>query len=148
MSEASLKIGDRSPQEVGRRTSRRARRNLLPPFEKARDGVGIATPSRRGAWPGLDPGRSTLGSSPRAGSPPFRGRCPEQAARHAPPARQGRAMKDFWLSCGHHLLDRDEGGGLVVTDEFLKIYLARPELAPPPQACVVERTLHAALLGD
>src|SRR6266446_1797576 len=57
-------------------------------------------------------------------------------------------MKDFWLSCGHHLLDRDQGGGLVVTDEFLKAYLARPELAPPPQSCVVERTLHAALLGD
>jgi hypothetical protein len=40
--------------------------------------------------------------------------------------------KDFWLSCGHHLLDRDAGGGLVATDEFLKVYLARPELAPPP----------------
>src|SRR5215831_11744108 len=58
------------------------------------------------------------------------------------------AMKDFWLSCGHHLLDRDVGGGLVVTDEFLKAYLARPELAPPPEACVVEKTLHAALLAD
>jgi hypothetical protein len=57
-------------------------------------------------------------------------------------------MKDFWLSCGHHLLDRDDGGGLLVTDEFLKAYLARPELAPPPEACVVERTLHAALLAD
>jgi hypothetical protein len=57
-------------------------------------------------------------------------------------------MNDFWLSCGHHLLDRDEGGGLVVTDEFLKAYLARPELAPPPEACVIERTLHAALLTD
>src|SRR3954465_4224221 len=57
-------------------------------------------------------------------------------------------MKDFWLSCGHHLLDRDTGGGLVVTDEFLKAYLARPELAPPPEACVVERTLHAALLSE
>ena len=56
--------------------------------------------------------------------------------------------KDFWLSCGHHLLDRDEGGGLIVTDEFLKIYLARPELRPPPEACVVERTLHAALFAD
>lgn len=60
----------------------------------------------------------------------------------------GAAPKDFWLSCGHHLLDRDEGGGLVVTDEFLKAYLARPELAPPPDACVVEKTLHAALLSD
>jgi hypothetical protein len=57
-------------------------------------------------------------------------------------------MKDFWLSCGHHLLDRDAGGGLVATDEFLKAYLARPELAPPPEACAVERTLHAALLAD
>jgi hypothetical protein len=57
-------------------------------------------------------------------------------------------MKDFWLSCGHHLLDRDSGGGLVVSDEFLKAYLARPELSPPPEACVVERTLHAALLSD
>jgi hypothetical protein len=57
-------------------------------------------------------------------------------------------MKDFWISCGHHLLDRDDGGGLVVTDEFLKAYLARPELSPPSEACTVERTLHAALLGD
>lgn len=57
-------------------------------------------------------------------------------------------MNDFWISCGHHLLDRDEGGGLLVTDEFLKVYLARPELIPPPEACAVERTLHSALLAD
>jgi uncharacterized protein DUF6352 len=57
-------------------------------------------------------------------------------------------MRDFWLSCGHHLLDRDDGGGLVVTDEFLKAYLARPELAPPLDACIAERTLHAALLTN
>jgi hypothetical protein len=57
-------------------------------------------------------------------------------------------VSDFWLSCGHHLLDRDDGGGLVLTDEFLKAYFARPELAPPPEACTVERTLHAALLAD
>lgn len=57
-------------------------------------------------------------------------------------------MKDFWLSCGHHLLDRDAGGGLVITDEFLKVYLARPELAPPPEACMVEKTLHAALMAE
>lgn len=57
-------------------------------------------------------------------------------------------MKDFWISSGHHLLDRDQSGGLRVTDEFLKLYLARPELLPPPEACAVERTLHAALLAD
>jgi len=57
-------------------------------------------------------------------------------------------MKDFWLSSGHHLLDRSEGGGLDLTDDFLKVYLARPELTPPPEACDVERRLHAALLAD
>src|SRR5438477_6188760 len=57
-------------------------------------------------------------------------------------------MRDFWLSCGHHLTDRDVHGQLLVTDEFLKAYLARPELAPPSDACVVERRLHAALIAD
>jgi hypothetical protein len=56
--------------------------------------------------------------------------------------------RDFWLSCGHHLLDRDAGGGLVLTDDFLKAYLARPELAPPPDACAAERALHASLLAE
>jgi hypothetical protein len=57
-------------------------------------------------------------------------------------------MTDFWISSGHHLLDRGEGGGLRITDEFLKLYLARPEVLPPAEACAVERTLHAALLAD
>jgi hypothetical protein len=57
-------------------------------------------------------------------------------------------MKDFWISSGHHLLDRGSDGGLHVTDEFLKLYLARPDLIPPAEACAVERTLHAALLAD
>jgi Family of unknown function (DUF6352) len=57
-------------------------------------------------------------------------------------------MKDFWISCGHHLLDRNAGGGLVVTDEFLKAYFARPELMPPDDACAVERRLHRELLAD
>ncbi|MDB5609477.1 MAG: hypothetical protein JWP25_6377 [Bradyrhizobium sp.] len=58
------------------------------------------------------------------------------------------AARDFWLACGHHLLDRDVAGNLLVTDEFLKAYLARPELVPPPEACVAERQLHGALLSD
>jgi hypothetical protein len=57
-------------------------------------------------------------------------------------------MKDFWISCGHHFLDRDAGGGLVVTDEFLKAYFVRPELVPPPEACAAERALHIALIAD
>ena len=58
------------------------------------------------------------------------------------------ASRDFWLSCGHHLLDRDAAGKLLVTDEFLKAYLARPELVPPPGACAAECGLHGSLLGD
>jgi hypothetical protein len=56
--------------------------------------------------------------------------------------------RDFWLSCGHHLLDRGQDGGLVLTDEFLKAYLARPEMVPPEDACAAERALHQALLAD
>ena len=55
---------------------------------------------------------------------------------------------DFWVASGHHLLDRSDGGGLVVTDAFLKAFLARPELMPPDEACPVERGLHAGLLAD
>jgi len=57
-------------------------------------------------------------------------------------------MKDFWISCGHHLLDRNASGGLVVADEFLKAYFARPELMPPEDACAIERRLHRELLAD
>jgi Family of unknown function (DUF6352) len=55
-------------------------------------------------------------------------------------------MNDFWIACGHHLLDRRESGGLCVTDGFLKAYFARPELIPPDQACPAERRLHRELL--
>lgn len=57
-------------------------------------------------------------------------------------------MNDFWITCGHHLLDRDESGGLRVTDEFLKAYFARPELMPPEDSCPVERRLHRELFAD
>jgi len=57
-------------------------------------------------------------------------------------------MNDFWLASGHHLLDRDANGNLTLTDEFLKAYLARPELAPPPDACAAEKALYGALLED
>ena len=57
-------------------------------------------------------------------------------------------MKDFWISCGHHLLDRNASGGLVVTVEFLKAYFARPELMPPEDACAIERRLHRELLAE
>lgn len=57
-------------------------------------------------------------------------------------------MNDFWISSGYHLLDRNESGGLQVTDEFLKVYLARPELVPPLEACEAERELYATLSSN
>ena len=57
-------------------------------------------------------------------------------------------MRDFWIACGHHLLDRDASGGLCVTDEFLKAYFSRPELVPPEGACQVERRLHREMLAS
>jgi hypothetical protein len=57
-------------------------------------------------------------------------------------------MREFWVSSGHHLTRRTEGGGLLVTDELLLAYLARPELVPPDEACGRERALHAGLLAD
>src|SRR5215213_4939025 len=57
-------------------------------------------------------------------------------------------MREFWVSSGHHLTGRTEGGGLAITDELLLAYLARPELMPPDEACEAERDLHAALLKE
>ena len=56
-------------------------------------------------------------------------------------------MREFWVSSGHHLTRRAEGGGLVATDELILGYLARPELMPPADACPAERRLHAALMA-
>lgn len=55
------------------------------------------------------------------------------------------AMKEFWVASGHQLCRRDASGRLVMTDELLLAWLARPELAPPPEACDAERALHGKL---
>jgi hypothetical protein len=56
--------------------------------------------------------------------------------------------KEFWVSSGHHMTRRTDGGGLAVTDEMILAYLARPELVPPEEACAAERELHALLLAE
>lgn len=57
-------------------------------------------------------------------------------------------MHDFWRSSGFHLLARTEDGRLAVTDDFLRAYLRRPELAPVEESCAAEIALHEALLED
>lgn len=55
-------------------------------------------------------------------------------------------MRDFWRASGYALLDRDEAGKLVVTDDFLRAYLRRPEVVPVAESCAAERALHGELL--
>jgi Family of unknown function (DUF6352) len=56
-------------------------------------------------------------------------------------------MPEFWTSCGYRLLNADSDGRLVVTDEFLKSFLLRPELAPVPESCAAELALHERLMA-
>lgn len=55
-------------------------------------------------------------------------------------------MRDFWPGCGYNLLARDPAGQLIVTDDFLRCLLDRPELAPVEQSCADELALHRLLL--
>ncbi len=55
---------------------------------------------------------------------------------------------DFWHNSGYHLLSRDTNGHLLVTDDFLRAYFNRPEVAPVEESCDKERALHAALLSS
>ena len=57
-------------------------------------------------------------------------------------------MREFWVASGHHLTQRRADGWLAVTPELLLAWVARPELAPPDDACDAERALHAQLLAD
>ena len=56
--------------------------------------------------------------------------------------------RQFWISSGHHLLDHDENGYLLPTTDFWRVYLARPEIVPPSDACLVERALYDRLRRD
>jgi len=56
-------------------------------------------------------------------------------------------MPGFWQSCGYDLLRKGADGRLLVTDDYLRLYYARPELAPLPESCDAERALHAALMA-
>ena len=57
-------------------------------------------------------------------------------------------MTDFWRSCGYNLLKRGADGRLVVTDDYLRAYYTRPELAPVAESCADERALHSALMQN
>jgi hypothetical protein len=56
-------------------------------------------------------------------------------------------MREFWVASGHHLTRLDAQGRMMVTDELLLAWLARPEVLPPDDACAAERALHAKLVA-
>lgn len=59
-----------------------------------------------------------------------------------------QAMRPFWIRSGLALLDVDDEGRLRITDELLRAYVQRPELAPIEESCAAECALHASLLDE
>ena len=57
-------------------------------------------------------------------------------------------MPDYWPSSGYRLLTVGADGRLTLTDDFLRVFLARPELAPVRESCAGELALHDALLAN
>ena len=57
-------------------------------------------------------------------------------------------MQNFWQSAGFNTLEKNDHGWLRVTPDYLRLILARPELAPIPESRSHERALHARLLDD
>jgi hypothetical protein len=57
-------------------------------------------------------------------------------------------VPDFWRSSGYRLLGRRADGRLAITDDFLRTYLLRPELAPVAASGPRELALHDALLAS
>jgi hypothetical protein len=57
-------------------------------------------------------------------------------------------MPDFWPGCGYRFLRITTDNRLAVTDDFLRMYLLRPELAPIAESCDDELQLHESLLAE
>ena len=57
-------------------------------------------------------------------------------------------MTQFWPQSAYKALLPSPDGQLLVTDDFLRTYLLRPELSLVPESCAVEQALHASLLTN
>ena len=55
-------------------------------------------------------------------------------------------MKNYWANSAYKSLNISPDHQLLVTDDFLRTYLQRPELKPVPESCAAERALHQRLL--
>jgi len=58
-------------------------------------------------------------------------------------------MPDFWTRSGFALVTRDENGRHLVTDDLLRAFWMRPEVAPDEDdSCDAERALHTLIMED
>ena len=57
-------------------------------------------------------------------------------------------MPDFWPGCGYRHLSISDDRRLIVTDDYLRTDLLRPELSPIPQSSDAELRLHDRLRAD
>ncbi len=55
---------------------------------------------------------------------------------------------EYWTSSGFAQLQPTERGWLQPTDDYLRLFLARPELALVEESCEAERALHQSLLNS
>lgn len=56
------------------------------------------------------------------------------------------AQQEFWSHSGFKLAGRDADGRLLLSDDLLRAWWHRPEVAPIAESCEQELALHAALL--
>jgi len=54
-------------------------------------------------------------------------------------------MSNYWPNSAYQTLLTSPDGQLLVTDDFLRTYLQRPELSLVPESCVAEQALHQRL---
>jgi len=57
-------------------------------------------------------------------------------------------MSNFWPHSAYKTLAISSDGQLLVTDDFLRTYLQRPELSLVPESCEAEQALHQRLTQD
>ncbi|MFM8920926.1 MAG: DUF6352 family protein [Limnohabitans sp.] len=56
------------------------------------------------------------------------------------------SAQSLWPQAGYAQLKKDARGHLTVTDDFLRVLLLRPELAPIESSCKHEIQIHERLL--
>ena len=58
------------------------------------------------------------------------------------------SAQSLWPQAGYAQLKKDARGHLTVTDDFLRVLLLRPELAPIESSCKHEVQIHERLLEN